>query len=530
MTFPTGSSDMRIPAQSSSRLARFGWLLPISIALMVYSVSLGNYFAYDDFIWLNRARTFASDWRQIFRPDVIYFDPLVHLMFLVDSRIGGLDPRWYHCVDLFIHAVNSVLVYRFARLLSGNEKAALYVSILFASSFAVVDAVVWPSSRVDLVSTLFALDTLIHFLRYLRSDCRRNLLVSLGLFVLALGAKGTPLVLPLVLFWLLIQEQKPLRRATCLFPFGLVIILYGALVMLTRNQAALPLDRLHCNIGNLALAFCSLFVPEELLSRFNIAAAAAMLVPAVSALALLPLHRDATARLRRTGFCLLLAAILPVLILTDFKLSAKATASYLVLLSPSHRIYLASAGAALLCGGVLEQLGTFLGRFSSRITAAAVGMILVGIVICNAFLVRERNNVWESVGEGYKSAAIGLRSYRGTVAEGSQIGLINFTGSRGFLTPLLSLSLGIDNMSIIKEVIIGTIDDPQILDKAGESHLFVIGADRRVYDKSELFRKQLILNRLALQNPNRPEYERDCLKVAKQLDQELAALFPNDHQ
>jgi hypothetical protein len=286
MTIPTGLPDTHIPDQTDAWLAKFGWLLPIAIVLVVYGVSLGNYFAYDDFIWLNRARTFTSDWRQIFRPDVIYFDPLVHLMFLADFQVGGLDPRWYHGVDLLIHAVNAVLVYRFAQLLSGNEKGALYGSILFASSFAIVDAVVWPSSRVDLVSTLFALGTLIQFLRYLRSDSRCNLLFSIGLFVLALGAKGTPLVLPLVLFWLIIQEKIPLRQATCLIPFGAVIILYGTLVMLTRDQAALPLDRLHCNIDNLALALCSLFVPEEILSHFNTAATAAMLMPAVSTLAL----------------------------------------------------------------------------------------------------------------------------------------------------------------------------------------------------------------------------------------------------
>ena len=89
--------------------SRFGWLIPICVALAVYCVAIDNYFTFDDFMWLDRGRTFKSDWLQIFQPDVPYFDPLVHLMFAADYWIAGLDYRWYHCVDLALHSASAVL-------------------------------------------------------------------------------------------------------------------------------------------------------------------------------------------------------------------------------------------------------------------------------------------------------------------------------------------------------------------------------------------------------------------------------------
>ena len=199
-------------------MKKYFWTIPVIITLSVYSVAFNNFFVYDDFIWLDRARTSGQNWRQIFYLDGLYFDPIVHLMFLVDSLIAGLNPRWYHAVDLIIHAVNSLLVYRFANLLNGDEKASLYGSVLFASSFAIADAVLWPSSRVDLVSVMFSLGTLILFLKFLRTDNNRFLWLSCFMFVLALGAKGTPIVIPLILPCLIYTEQKPVRSLISLVP------------------------------------------------------------------------------------------------------------------------------------------------------------------------------------------------------------------------------------------------------------------------------------------------------------------------
>src|SRR6266704_1315805 len=139
-------------------MKKFLWIIPMVIAFSVYSVAFNNFFVFDDFIWLNMSRTLCQNWRQMFYPDGIYFDPIV-----------------------------------------------------------------------DLVSVMFSMGPLIQFLKYLRTDNGRFLWLSCFLFILALGAKGTPVVMPLFLLWFLFMEEKPFRRFGSAAPFVLLVILYFAL-------------------------------------------------------------------------------------------------------------------------------------------------------------------------------------------------------------------------------------------------------------------------------------------------------------
>jgi hypothetical protein len=516
---PGSSTDSSAPHQGW--LARFGWLMPVAVALAVYCVALDNFFAFDDFIWLDRARTFKQDWLQIFRPDVTYFDPLVHLMFLADRVVAGVDPRWYHGVDLAIHAGNALLVYRLALLLAGERRTALYAGIVFAASFAVADAVLWSSSRVDLVSTLFSLAALIQFVHFLRADRRRHLYLSVLLFVLALCAKGTPLVLPGILFWLLLQEKKPLRQALSLIPFGAVALLFLVLLKLNMHHASLPLDRLNFSIHNLALSFCALFVPEQALKGTDVGALAIVLLLVVTAIGLARISSDRCVALRRTGYFLLLLGVLPVLVITELKPVGEYTDPVALLISPSHRIYLASAGAALLTGGFFGFLESFLGGSWSRLARIAVSVVLCGVVVLGACLVRDRDRHWELVGDRSRDGFQGLLPYRGKVPEGSQMALVYFPGSTGFLTPMVRLALDLDRVSTLKTVNLGMITDREVLDKAEKTYFFVLRSDGKVQEKSELFRRQLISNRMALLYPDRPEYAGDCFAIAERLDREI---------
>ena len=494
------------------------------VALAAYGVSFNNYFSYDDFIWLDRSSNF-NNWLEIFRPDVFYFDPLVHLVFRVNYLLGGLDPRWYHGVNLAIHAVNSLLVYRFVFLLGEDKKTALYASLLFASSCAIADAVIWPSSRVDLLTTLCSLGVIIQYVHFLRNGKRLHLLLALLLFVMALGAKGTPLLLPLVLLWLVVQDKQPLRCTACLVPFAVVSILYWNLLHLTRHLAALPLDRLHFNTGNVMAAFCALFIPEGYLHHLDLPATASVLFLAVTAAGLSAAPLTATAVLRRTGYCLMVIAILPFLIINDFKLVSVNSHHYQLLSSPSHRLYLAAVGAAILCGALLRSCEKLCSSNWPRVAGVTITLVLTGTLTFNILLIRERNKLWAAIGASYQCSVEGLCTYRGQVGEGSRVGLINFTGSRGFVTPMLKLCLGISGFEVMPAVTVGMVDDPELLKGVEKSFVFVLGSDGRVYDKSVLYRKQLTANLLALQHPERPEYLAQCLEAKKQLATEIGILL-----
>lgn len=508
------------PGPAAGEENRLLWAIPPLVAILVYCAGLGSYFCFDDFIWLERARSIRYDWLQIFRPDVIYFDPLVHLMFLVQHLFGSLDPRWYHGLDLLLHATNALLVYRLGRAFGGDPKSALYGAVLFAGSFSVADAVLWSSSRVDLLSTTFALCSLTEFLHFSREGGRGRLFRSVFLFVLALGAKGTPLVLPAVMLGILLIGKQPLGRFASLVPFAAVDLAYLVLLKLNLHRARLPQERLHLNLHNLMLSLADLFVPEPLLKGLNLPLVFGILLVLLSAAAFLVRREGA---LRKGAWCLMVAALLPVLSLADFRL-ADNTALLNLLLSPSHRIYLASVGAALLCGVVLRDAERLAKDSPLRGAAVAVA-VLVCITAGDWLVVSSRAGCWGEVGDEYRHGFQGLAKYRGTVADGSRVALVGFPGSGGFLTPLAKTALDLHDLVLIQSVTIAPVMDREFLADAEKSYLFVQANNGAVYDLSPQFRQQLLLNREALDHPADPSYLARCWSVAQELKRGIDLLL-----
>lgn len=508
-------------------MKKYLWIIPIVIAFGVYSVAFNNFFVFDDFIWLHRARTLGQNWGQMFSPDVLYFDPIVYLMFLADSFIGGLDPRWYHTVDLIIHAVNSLLVYRFAILLTGDEKTGLYGSILFASSFAIADAVLWPSSRVDLVSVMFSLGTLILFLKYLRADKNLFLWLSCLMFVLALGAKGTPVVIPVILLWLIYVEEKPGRSIRSLIPFSLLTLLYFALLYIASHRTtASPILEFHFNLRNLSLALDALFIPEQQIA--SLAPAVTATVPAflVIVLGLLKFTSESSTRLRRTGVVILAAALLPVLVLKDFKLATVEHSNYL-LSSPSHRIYLASIGLALIGGGVLHSLEMLLKRYSPQKALPAITLFLLVIICINALEVRKRDSLWAFEGDVTLLRLLELLKYRDRIVEDGYVGLSNFPGARGFINPMIKVYFNLNNITAEQVLHVGMTSDPEKLTRAEKSSFFVLDDNFQLHDLSDQVKNLLLLCRQANLNPSMPEYAKKINEITTQTNLNIDAILAN---
>jgi hypothetical protein len=287
------------------------------------------------------------------------------------------------------------------------------------------------------------------------------------------------------------------------------------------HQASPSIDGVLFNINNIVLAFCSLYIPEGILSVYSLNSTAAFMFIVVSVLCFAGNSSANTSRIRKTGYCILFAALLPMLYTSDFKLVTKESGFDNLLSSPSHRIYLSSVGAALIGGGFLRFVETVLKKLFPRFASISVLLLLAAIVAINVFFVRERDILWESAGVEYNQQFNALLAYRGQVAENSQIGTVEFIGSSGLLIAMLKVCLGINNITHLNPVSIEMINDMSILQKAEESFLFVKSLDGHVYDKSKQFRQQLLLNRKAILNPEIPEYASECRAIAKNLLTEI---------
>lgn len=154
--------------------------------------------------------------------------PMSWLSLAVDYQWGGLNPQVYHCTNLVLHCLNSLLVFLIClRVLAlsrwEKDKApgdapsnsilitAFLTSLIFGIHPLHVESVVWASERKDLLCGFFYLLSIFFYLKYraLMNGKKRYLYLCLGSFLLSLLSKSMAVSLPAVIILL---DYWPLGR------------------------------------------------------------------------------------------------------------------------------------------------------------------------------------------------------------------------------------------------------------------------------------------------------------------------------
>jgi tetratricopeptide (TPR) repeat protein len=225
-------AESYLPAKLYPRVARY---LPVTHSFLVYDDDeyvTDNHMVQKGLTWAGIQWAFtttrASNWH-----------PLTWLSHMTDCTLFGLNANLHYSVNVLFHAANAVLLFGLLLRVTGAVRPAAFVAALFAWHPLHVESVAWISERKDVLSTFFALLTLLAYERYTQSvtgdACRvtgdqpggasspvlrhpsRYYALALVFFALGLMAKPMVVTLPLVM---LLLDYWPLRRVSC-FP-GLV--------------------------------------------------------------------------------------------------------------------------------------------------------------------------------------------------------------------------------------------------------------------------------------------------------------------
>ena len=173
------------------------------------------------------------------------YHPLTTLTYLFEYRIYGLNPLPYHALNVLLHLVNIMLVYKLVEKLSENKLSALLVSLLFALHPMHVESVAWVSERKDVLYTLFYLGSLLAYHKYLASGMKsRHYWICLLLFVLSLLSKSAAITLPILLIAVDLYKKRKLNATMFLekLPFLALAVLFGILALLSQQQAFKPVS------------------------------------------------------------------------------------------------------------------------------------------------------------------------------------------------------------------------------------------------------------------------------------------------
>jgi len=241
------SSQLHTPVRSGDRRGRIlPMIILVFVTLAVFRPVIGHQFlAYDDSVNVYKNPYFQARsldnllhfWRY---PYEGLYAPLTYTLWALTAWAPALlsadpsaavapDPRLFHSLNLLLHLLSVLVVWRILGLLlrrtklagtrtavDGNslplEWAACGGALLFAIHPIQVEPVAWATGLKDVLFGLLSLGAVWHYMRYVDtrmqpgtgrpSRARLHYGLATGAFVLALLAKPTAVVLPLIV-WLL---------------------------------------------------------------------------------------------------------------------------------------------------------------------------------------------------------------------------------------------------------------------------------------------------------------------------------------
>jgi len=138
-----------------------------------------------------------------------YWHPLTWLSIMVDVELFGSDPGPHHLSNVFLHTINTLLLFFILFRMSGGMWQSFFVALLFALHPLHVESVAWATARKDVLSTFFLFLAIWAYHGYTKKKTVKRYLLVLVPYSLGLMSKPMLVTVPFILF---LMDFWPLRR------------------------------------------------------------------------------------------------------------------------------------------------------------------------------------------------------------------------------------------------------------------------------------------------------------------------------
>lgn len=367
--------------------------------------------------------------------------PLSYLTFSLNYLVHGASPAGYHLVNIFIHTVNTVLVYLLVTSLftlgrtnpevpdkhDVTERArivAFFTAALFAAHPVMTNAVTYVTQRMTSLVVLFYLATVVMYARHIQPYTSKKVRVWLYLLALtsccsAMLTKESAFTIPVALLLLDVTfhrdtvRQRLLRLAPFVATMGIIPYVILGLKHSTvdpngsRIESAINLvnftdisssDYFFTQMRVIVFYFRLLFLPTGLSLEHDFPTSATFMDPGVPSSFLLHLllvccgiylllryrknssHTDLMKRAAGFG-------------IVWFYLTLSVSSSFIPITEPAveYRLYLPAVGF-MLC--IVCSLFLLCERFLPRIAPSAGFWILATLLVFSTGMTIARNEVW----------------------------------------------------------------------------------------------------------------------------------------
>src|SRR5258708_7637375 len=127
----------------------------VAAAIFVYRPASSAYFFDDDFQWLVGSWAFQAANLVDFGHLRHFYRPVIDLYFAGATPLFHGSPTLFHIANILLHAANGLLLFSFARAISGNAIWGFLVALFFVVQPADVDAISWVSALAEALRPFF---------------------------------------------------------------------------------------------------------------------------------------------------------------------------------------------------------------------------------------------------------------------------------------------------------------------------------------------------------------------------------------
>ena len=218
------------------------WLIPIVlVCFVVFANTVGGEFVYDDTRQIVRNALIQDNsliWKALtsdvwaFKGDGTmaasnYWRPTFTLWNILCYRLFGMSPAGWHVANILLHTGVSVMAFLLLRKWQFTAMVAFATALIFAVHPVHVESVAWIAGSPDLLFSLALLGSLWFATSYRESRSTNHLILTVLLYVAALGAKEVG-ILCLPIYYFVLRDGESEKKLDNNSP---LLILGGAAVV-----------------------------------------------------------------------------------------------------------------------------------------------------------------------------------------------------------------------------------------------------------------------------------------------------------
>lgn len=142
------------------------------------------------------------------------YEPLALLSFAFDINLWNIpDLRAVHLMNLLLHLLNIILLFRLIQLVSKKTTVAIFTTMLFAFHPSNAEAIAWISARSILLGTFMLLLAVLFYVYYLGDGRKLFYRLSILFFIFSLVSNPTGLIYPFVILFLDHRDKRTFNLA-----------------------------------------------------------------------------------------------------------------------------------------------------------------------------------------------------------------------------------------------------------------------------------------------------------------------------